>query len=199
MGVFISSSISSSVHCNNIVSKASRISALIHRTFVSKDPELKLRAFKAYVRPILEYATTAWNPHLLKDIKNVERVQRRFTKRILAKPGMTYPERLNFLKLDSLELRRIHFDAILAFQIIQQRILPFEKFYKFSTGVTRSALNSDLCTNKFRLDCRKFSFSSRSLKIWNFLPPDVRKSANINIFKKSLPKIDFGPFIHGRV
>ena len=199
LGVFINSNLSSSVHCNNIVSKASRISALIHRTFVSKDPELKLRAFKAYVRPILEYATTAWSPHLMKDITNVERVQRRFTKKILGKTELTYSERLNLLKLDSLETRRIHFDAILAYQIIQQNILPFKNFYTYSTGVTRSALNSDLCINKFRLDCRKFSFSSRSLKIWNFLPLNVRKSANISIFKKNLYKIDFSPFIHGRV
>ena len=74
-------------------------------------------------------------------------------------------------------------------QIIQQNILPFKDFYTYSTGVTRSALNSDLCINKFRLDCRKFSFSSRSLKIWNFLPLNVRKSANISIFKKTFIKL----------
>ena len=102
----------------------------------------------------------------MKDITNVERVQRRFTKKILGKTELT----LNLLKLDSLETRRIHFDAILAYQIIQQNILPFKNFYTYSTGVTRSALNSDLCINKFRLDCRKFSFSSRNLKIWNLLP-----------------------------
>ena len=41
-----------------------------------------LRAFKTYVRPILEYASCIRSPHLQGSIKHIESVQRKFTKRL---------------------------------------------------------------------------------------------------------------------
>ena len=40
------------------------------------------RAFVTYVRPLLEYASCVWSPDLLKHIKRIESVQKRFTKRL---------------------------------------------------------------------------------------------------------------------
>ena len=45
-------------------------------------PATKARAFKVYARPLLEYASQAWSPYQLKDIKRIESIQRRFTKRL---------------------------------------------------------------------------------------------------------------------
>ena len=33
-----------------------------------------------YVRPVLEYNSVTWSPHLKQDIMMIEKVQRRFTK-----------------------------------------------------------------------------------------------------------------------
>ena len=55
LGVYISSNLSGRVHCANIVAKASKISNMIHRCFTSQNPDLKVKAFKSYVSPILEY------------------------------------------------------------------------------------------------------------------------------------------------
>ena len=43
------------------------------------DQNLLVTAYKIDVRPILEYATTVWSPHLAKDIILLENVQRYFT------------------------------------------------------------------------------------------------------------------------
>ena len=43
-----------------------------------------LRAFKTYVLPVIEYASSVWSPHYAADIRKVERVQRKFTMRLLA-------------------------------------------------------------------------------------------------------------------
>ena len=72
------------VHINTIVAKASQCTNAILRCFQSRDPFL-LRAFKIYVRPILEFNTTVWSPVQKKDIEAVEKVQRRFTKRLRTK------------------------------------------------------------------------------------------------------------------
>ena len=39
--------------------------------------EAKCKAYKAIVRPILEYASIVWSPHMAKEIKRLESIQNR--------------------------------------------------------------------------------------------------------------------------
>jgi len=43
-----------------------------------------------YVRPILEYNCVVWSPSLKKDIDLIEKVQRRFTKRLCELKDLPY-------------------------------------------------------------------------------------------------------------
>ena len=52
----------------------------ILRCFVSRNNDLLVRVFVVYVRPILEYNSVIWSPSLVRDIQQLEKVQRRFTK-----------------------------------------------------------------------------------------------------------------------
>ena len=69
------------------------------------------------VRPILEYAQTAWCPHYEKDINKIENVQRRALKMIEGFKDLSYAERLNATNL-SLKHRRERSDLIEAFKIL---------------------------------------------------------------------------------
>ena len=82
-------------YIHKIVSKASQMVNLIYRTFVSKNTDLLCRAFKTYVRPILEYCTPVWSPYLLHDINKIENVQRYFTRRLFPGQQLTYTECLS--------------------------------------------------------------------------------------------------------
>ena len=99
LGVTFSKNLSSSVYCNIIVKKARMLSNLIIRSFLSRNPEIIMRAFLIYVRPVLEYATVVWNPNLKKDIVAVESVQKRFTERILAIKYLSYNQRLEHFSI----------------------------------------------------------------------------------------------------
>jgi len=46
-----------------------------------------MRAFIVYVRPIVEYCSVVWSHSLENDIELIEKVQRRFTKRL---PGLKH-------------------------------------------------------------------------------------------------------------
>jgi ribonuclease P/MRP protein subunit RPP40 len=70
-----------------------------------------LQIYKVFVRPNLEYAVAAWSPWLIKDIKCLELVQKRATRRISDIRG-SYEERLSQLGLTTLEERRKRGDAI---------------------------------------------------------------------------------------
>jgi len=76
----------------------------------------RTRAFKVYVLPIIVYVFV-WSPHLAIDIRKVESVQRKFTKRRL--PGcshLSYSDRLARLNLDSLVVRRLRQHLILTYK-----------------------------------------------------------------------------------
>ena len=49
---------------------------------MSGNVTLLVGAFVVYVRSVLEYNSITWSPHLKQDIMMIEKVQRRFTKRL---------------------------------------------------------------------------------------------------------------------
>ena len=73
---------------------------------------------KNYVRPRLEYCSPVWNPVLKKDIENLKKVQRKFTKRLPGLKQLPYCQRLVRLQLDSLELRRQRIDLLFTYKQI---------------------------------------------------------------------------------
>jgi len=73
--------------------------------------------YKTLVRPHVEYCVSVWNRHYIKDKKLIEKVQRRFTKMINNMVGKTYEERLQCLKLWTLEERRNRQDLIEVFMV----------------------------------------------------------------------------------
>jgi len=81
LGVIMDNQLKFDLHVNNIVLRAHKIANLIHKCFVSKDPPTIMKAFLVYVRPILEYASCVWSPQSVGLVKEIESVQRRFTKR----------------------------------------------------------------------------------------------------------------------
>ena len=68
--------------------------------------------FNVYVRPLLEYSSQVWAPHLLSNIDKIESVQRHFTKSFPGLKHYSYNERLNLLHIQPLELRRLRADCI---------------------------------------------------------------------------------------
>ena len=94
------------------------VALAIHRSFVSRDVTRLIRAYKTYVRPLVESNTVIWSPTAIGDVDLLERVQRKFTKKLPGMQNLPYTERLKLLNLDSLELRRLRVDLIWCYKII---------------------------------------------------------------------------------
>ena len=80
-----------------------------------------LKLYTTYVRPKLEHNTPIWSPNLIKDIHKIEKVQKNFTRFAFKKcniPYSSYSNRLYQLNIKSLEYRRIYFDLIFMFKIL---------------------------------------------------------------------------------
>ena len=97
MGIVFDGDLKFTSHVNQIVMKANRVLGTIKRTFISRDANTIRLLYVTLVRPILDYASTVWNPHLMKNIRKLEAVQRRATKLIPSFYNMSYSERLHKL------------------------------------------------------------------------------------------------------
>jgi len=84
-----------------MVVKSNQILGLINRSFVYKNTDIK-KLFTPMVQPNLEYANTVWHPRYKKDVKIIEKVQRRDTKVISTIQDMPYQKRLQLMDLPSL-------------------------------------------------------------------------------------------------
>ena len=65
-----------SPHIQKIAAKATRVLNFIKCNLYNCSKEIKSKAYLTLVRPILEYASPVWDPHLIKDCDQIEKVQR---------------------------------------------------------------------------------------------------------------------------
>ena len=132
LGIYISKDLKWELHISKIVQQASFISYRIIKSFCSRNVWVLLKLYKSYVRPKLEYNTPVWSPYLAKDINAIENIQKRFIKIICRRcniPSLSYSDRLTKLNLLSLQSRRVRFDLITLFKIINNMSdLNFDSF-----------------------------------------------------------------------
>jgi len=133
IGVIISKDLKVSKQCSAAYSKTNRMLGVINRTITCKSTGIMLRLHKSVVRPHLEYCTSAWSPHYVKDKELIERIQHRFTRMIPEIKDLPYDKRLQQLNLWTLEGRRIRADLIEVFKMINgQTNVKFEVFFEFA-------------------------------------------------------------------
>ena len=102
----INTDLKSTIQVNHASSKAFKILGLMKRTFVSRDLQLWKTIYTTYIRPHIEFANSACNPHLRKDIEILEHVQRSATKVPHATRHLQYTERLKLFNITTIEERR---------------------------------------------------------------------------------------------
>ena len=102
LGLLLTPSLCWSEHINDICAKAKRMVGLLYRRFYKDaSPQTLFQMYLALVRPHNEYASQVWDPHLQKDIDQLECVQK-FALRMCAKQwDLGYAELLNCFKVPS--------------------------------------------------------------------------------------------------
>ena len=194
LGIAVKNNLTPSSHVATITATANQRVGLIYRIVVSRDVHLLVRAFVTYARPILEYNTVVWSPFGKGDIDRVEKVQRRFTKWLPGLKHLTYGQRLKFINLESLELRRLHADLIMCYKIVFGLVnLSFSDFFSFSPNTITRGHQYKLYVKRSR-GARKYFFAERVIGPWNFLPTDTNFST-LNHFKCSIKLADLKKFL----
>ena len=133
LGILLDDGLRFNRHISQIITKAYQRIAVIFRGFYTRNVTFLIRAYKTYIRPILEYCTQIWNPYLIGEITAIEKVQKYFTKRLSGMKSLNYNDRLQRLNLESLELRRLKADLVMYFKIDHGAVdLNVDDFFKRS-------------------------------------------------------------------
>ena len=155
---------------------------------------LDINLYKTHIRPILEYNTVIWTPHLITDIRKAESIQRRFTRRLCQKTNTrynNYEHRLEILNLDTLEIRRVKFDLIIMYKIYHN-IIDINYTDLFLDDI--ASTNYNLRGHKNKIQPQKYSgstirhsfFCNRIINRWNKLPEHIINSITLQNFKTRL-------------
>jgi len=119
----------------------------------------------------------------------LEKVQRRFTKRLSGLRHLSYADRLQvgLLSLESLEGRRVIYDLILVYKILHgltdctlSHNLTLQEFNK--TRGHPYKLVKSFCSH----DIHKHFYTNRVVDLWNNLPNDVISAKSLHSFKCKL-------------
>ena len=195
-GIDVDSALNFDAHINSIIGKAYCRIGVLYKGFTSRNIVVLKRAYIAYVRPILEYASSVWSPHLLKHIDAIERVQKHFTKRIPSLAHLSYSERLAIIDLEPLELRRLKADLILYFKCFHNLVaLSHEEYFLVSQHFSQTRTGGNrLIIPLCRTNCFQNDFFNRRITCWNSLPSNVIDATSIVRFKQLLCTVDLRAF-----
>ena len=190
LGVEISADLNWSGHINRISTKANRSLGFIRRNLNKCPEKVKEQAYTALVRPHLEYACCAWDPHLQKDVDKLEMVQRRsarFVKNNYRREEGTVTSILEDLKWKSLQHRREQFRLLLMHKMVYNLIgISIPHYVSKPKEGTRGYHELHFRQLHTNTNMYKYSFLPRTICKWNLLPVSTIECVTIDAFKQKL-------------
>ena len=182
LGVNISDDLSWTKHINQFTTKGNNTLKFIKRNVQTHNREIKESAYKTYVRPLLVYSASIWDPWQKKYINPIEMVQHRAVRYIFNDYQHTssITSMLNKLSLPTLEKRR---------KI--SSLTMFHKIYHRKVRINFPTYIKPTLRNRFSIPCsrinaHKSSFFPRTARLWNDLPPDLSSCPDLEAFRAAL-------------
>ena len=148
----------------------------------------------------MEYNSNIWNPTQVHLIDLIESVQRGFTKRVKALAQLPYLERLTIFDLEPLELRRLRYDLIQYYKILNNLtpLNPADYFkLHFPLASVRDPSPIIVKPSGFTDHVLSGCFFYRHTDCLNTMPSHVRNATSLASFKAALRTIDYSAFLRG--
>ena len=190
LGVILQHDLSWNTHIETICSKANKTLGFLRRNLRIGSQRLKETAYKTFVRPILEYACSVWDPYTQENIDRLEDVQRRAARFVCNNYHRTasVTDMLNHLNWSSLEHRRMTSRLSMLFRIrknmvqldsetIRGNLIP-----KRARGRRGQHNQQYMEKNIHTQDYRLGSFFPRTTRDWNKLPQGTVDAETLGTF-----------------
>ena len=103
---------------------SSILSFQILKSFIFTDLEILKKLYLFYIRPKIEHNTPLWYICCIKDINQLESIQRKITRIIFNRCNISYIsyiDRLTKLNMKTLEYKRVEYDLITFFKLVNKK------------------------------------------------------------------------------
>lgn len=192
LGVYITSTLSWSLHIDKLISNTNRMLGYIRRNFFSAPSSLKLILYKTLIRSKMDYASSIWDPHSATHIQSLELIQNNAARFIYSNYSRTssVTSMKNSLLLPPLSARRKCF-----------RLALFHNLYFYNSYLRDNLISSPSYISS-RIDhvhkvgimhchtrtCHE-SFIPRTSQEWNHLPGTIVSIKDHSKFRLAISDI----------
>lgn len=146
-------------------------------------------AYKALIRPKLEYGAVAWNPHSNLHIDKLEQVQRSAARFVTGDHRRTssVTDMITNLQWPSLEQRRLKSQLIMFYKIVHKVVkIDMPESIVSKRVSTRRGNQYSYIQPSCRTYIYSYSFFPRVTRAWNTLPVSTVTAPDIASFKAAL-------------
>ena len=192
LGVTIKSDLNWSPHILSITKKAKAASAFLQRNIQSCPRKTKSLCYQALVRPIVEYASSIWDPHSEADTNRLEMVQRRFARFAVKdfRRDSSVSEMLDKLQWPTLAERRASRKVFTIHRILHNEMdLPQHHHYLVPSPRLHRGNSRQFQIPFARTAVYQKSFFPDSIRLWNALPDEIVNIDSPTLFKKEVESI----------
>ena len=187
LGVTLNEKMKWKKHVTNTANKASKTLSFLMRQLNHCHKSIKKKCYETYIRPILEYSSSVWDPHNKNEINELEKVQKRAARFVSGNfdyraSSEKLVQNLNWLTLA--ERRNIN-KVILFYKAQQDTIkIPIHHIEKQTSRTRNSGLN--FVVPHSRTDIHLNSFFPSTIRLWNKLPTTTKQCSTIEQIKYKL-------------
>lgn len=189
LGVTITDDLTWNRHTDNMISRANSKLGFLKRNLKINDQKLKEQAYKAIVRPTVEYCPTVWDPYTQQASKRVEKVQRRAARWVTGRYHNTssVTSMLTELGWRSLADRRVDSRLVMLYKI-KHGLVDIPQGVYFRTHRNGYHIQPVWARTQYY----QFSFFPRSIQDWNSVPPGMLRSQTVATFKRKVATLAHG-------
>ena len=188
LGVHIDSKLSFNTHVDAVTKKANSTRAFLSRNLSHCSRKIKETSYKTFVRPIAEYAASAWDPHTQRNVKKIEQIQRSSARFVTGNYDRTcsVTAMVQNLQWSTLADRRRISRLVMMYRIRYDLIdISWPQYLIPSTSRTRGHASRFLCP-QCSSSTYSNSFFPRTTRDWNALESDPATSVSLATFKTVL-------------
>ena len=188
LGVHLDSQLKFNTHVDAITRKATGTRAFLSRNLSHCSPQVKEAAYTMFVRPSIEFASSAWDPSTQRNIQKIEQVQRGAARFVVGDFQRTssVSAMITSLNWPSLQLRRLHSRLVMLYKIHHDLVdIKASDYLTPLSTITRGHVSrySIPHTSSTRYTC---SFFPQTIRDWNNLAFDPAAYISVDAFKAAL-------------
>jgi ribonuclease P/MRP protein subunit RPP40 len=178
LGVTMAASGKFDLHITAVASKVRGLMGWFRRTFISRQFHFLKFFWTTYIVPHLDYASQLWSPGTESpNLQKLEGLLRTFTTWFPGTGDMNYWERLQYVKMYSVQRRFERYKTLFTWKILEKRVPNCGLVWKTSPLVGRLCIIPQTKQSSSIRTLRSNSFQSVGPRLFNSFPSSIRNYA----------------------